>query len=72
MRKPLSFKNEDKAGANPYTLGYEAIAKKVVERKRDVSKERNISPIPFNNNVRESKANDDKKRVKSLNQYNRM
>ena len=61
------IKNEDKVGANPYTLGYEAIAKTVVERKRDLSKERNISPVPFNNHVRGTKARDDKIRVNSLN-----
>ena len=60
-------KNEDKQGSNPYTQGYKQIAKEVVERKRDFSKERQISPIPFNNNCRATKASDDKAKVQSLN-----
>ena len=61
------IKNEDKEGANPYTLGYKQIEKLNIERKRNLSKEREISPKPFTSLVRESKANDDKLKINSLN-----
>ena len=37
-------KNEDKPGINPYSMGYKQISEQVVERKRDIQKERKISP----------------------------
>lgn len=61
------IKNEEKNGANPYSMGYKDIAKETTERKRNISKERNISPIPFNSLVRTSKAMDDHMKVATLN-----
>lgn len=60
-------KNEDEIGANPYAGGNQAIAAQLVERKRNINKERQISPIAFNSACRSSNRFDDRLKVKTLN-----
>jgi len=63
-------KNEDPSGLNPYSGGHPNIAKELVERKRDLERERKISPRQFNATHRTSSRHDDKVVSKSLNSFN--
>ena len=63
-------KNEEEHGANPYAGGSKSVAAALVSRKRNIQKERQISPIAFNSTVRTSNRFDDKMKAKTLNQYN--
>jgi len=60
-------KNETESGQNPYTGGYEEQSKDLVSRKRDLIKERSISPRPFDANCKHSHRSNDKVHVKTLN-----
>ena len=62
--------NEDEEGDNVYAGSYEERSIDAMERKRDVVKERKISPMSFNSVHRTSSIHDDKVRARSLNQYN--
>ena len=63
-------KNEDPQGSNPYAGGHQSVATALTSRKRDVKKERDISPVPFNATHRTSTRLDDTLKSKSLNQMN--
>ena len=41
------IKNETERGENPYTGGYEEVTSDLVSKRRNIPKERKISPVPF-------------------------
>ena len=63
-------KNEDPEGSNPYSGGHADISQDLVSRKRNLYRERQISPKPFNSQTRASKRMDDKVAAPTLNQMN--
>ena len=60
-------KNEDPNGRNPYSVSHPNVAKELFIRKRNLTKERNISPDAFNKNTRASRRMDDKMTTPTLN-----
>lgn len=61
-------KNEDVEGSNPYAGGHPNVASDLVVRKRNIAKEKSISPRAFNATHRTSSRHDDKITTKTLNQ----
>ena len=59
--------NEDQAGDNVYAGGHEDVSSDLVSRKRNIEKERRISPVNFNSVHRTSTRQDDKVLAQSLN-----
>ena len=57
------IKNETERGANPYSGGHEEVVADLVSRKRNFSKERSISPVPFSSTIRTESLSDVKMRV---------
>jgi len=60
-------KNETEGGQNPYTGGFSEQSKDMVARKRNLIKERSVSPVPFDSNCRSVHRSNDKVNVKTLN-----
>ena len=63
-------KNEEDQGVNPYAGSHEDMADTIMSRKRNIEKERQISPVAFSSIVRNQKIYDDRLKAKTLNQYN--
>ena len=64
------IQNEDDAGNNPYAGSHEDVSNDLVSRKRDIVKERKISPKRFCGVHRTTTRQDDKAMAQSLNQMN--
>ena len=65
------MKNEDPQGRNPYSnsLSHPNVAKELFIRKRNLERERKISPNAFNKNIHPSKRFDDKMTTPTLNRF---
>ena len=61
------IKNADENGKNMYSVSHPNVAKDLFIRKRNLTKERNISPDAFKGNTRASKRMDDKLTTPTLN-----
>ena len=62
--------NPEVTGNNIYPGGNKVVAEALLTRKRDISKERSISPVAFNSTFRTSSCFEDKLELKTLNQMN--
>ena len=63
------LKNEDEQGKNPYPGGLNLIGAELTSRRRNLTKEKAVSEVPFTGTVRNVNLNDEKLKVNTLNSF---